>query len=85
MSVYQCGLLGFLCLMAWVVVVRTVRKARLREPRRRMRLKQEVGGPIVLRGIGKVSSIELQPVGRRRRRRRRCHYDRFYQDLVRDL
>jgi len=85
MSFYQCGLVSVLVLVAWVVVLRTRRKARLGEARRRVRWKRELGKPIVLRGSWEASSIELQPVGRRRRRRRRCHYDRFYQDLVRDL
>lgn len=86
MNIYQCGSVCLLVLAMWAIIRtahRGTRSARGLNGTSKGRGARTV--PIVFAGAERSLRRVDEVAARRRRRHRRCHYDRFYQDLVRDL
>ena len=86
MNIYQCGVVCLLVLVAWAAIRRARTRARPLPGQRGSDGGPEPENIPIVYACAEGSERQLNHLaGRRRRRRRRCHYDRFYQDLVRDL
>lgn len=86
MSVYQCGAVCLLVMAAWSVIRRVRNRARLTSAQRGSSKGSGTATVPIVFAYGEHPRRPLDDLAPRpRRRRRRCHYDRFYQDLLRDL
>jgi hypothetical protein len=86
MSIYQCGAVCLLVMAVWAAI-RRVRNRSGPTPEQRGSSKGS-GTATVPTGFAHGAPPErpmAEVTARPRRRRRRCHYDRFYHDLIRDL
>jgi hypothetical protein len=85
-NIDQCGSVCLLVLTMWAII-RTAHGGRrsAQGPIRRRKRRGARSVPIVFSGAERSLRQVNEVTARRRRRHRRCHYDRFYQDLVRDL
>jgi hypothetical protein len=86
MSIYQCGAVCLLVMAAWAAIRRVRNRAR---PTPEQRGSSKGSGtakvPMVIADGAHPERPLADLAVRSRRRRRRCHYDRFYHDLIRDL